>query len=131
VISSATKNESAGELVRVALDEVARFRDTGPSAEEVERATSYLAGLYPLSLETHEQWADRLADVRLYGYGLDEVRDYRERVRAVTAAEAHAAGRRWFPADGLVVVAVGPARQVAPQLEPLGSLRVVPVRRVL
>ena len=131
VISSATKNESAGELVRVALDEVARFRDAGPSAEEVERATSYLAGLYPLSLETHEQWADRLADVRLYGYGLDEVRDYRERVRAVTASEAHAAGRRWFPADGLVVVAVGPARQVAPQLEPLGSLRVVPVRRVL
>jgi zinc protease len=130
-ISSATKNESVGELVRVALDEVARYRDAGPSGEEIERATSYLAGLYPLSLETHEQWADRLADVRLYGYGIDEVRDYRERVRAVTAAEAHAAGRRWFPGDGLVVVAVGPARQVAPQLERLGPVRVVPVRRVL
>jgi zinc protease len=130
-ISSATKNETVGELVRVALDEVARYRDGGPSAEEVGRATSYLAGLYPLSLETHDQWADRLADVRLYGYGLDEVREYRERVQAVTAAEAHDAGRRWFPSDGMVVVAVGPARQVAPQLEPFGPLRVVPVRRVL
>jgi zinc protease len=130
-VSSATKNESVGELVGVALDEVARYREAGPSAEEVERATRYLAGLHPLSLETHEQWADRLADVRLYGYPLDDVRDYRERVRAVTAAEAHEAGRRWFPADALLAVAVGPARQVAPQLERLGPVRVVPVRRVL
>jgi len=130
-LSSFTKNETAGELVQVALDEIARFRDEGPSAAEVERATSYLAGLYPMSLETHDQWADRLADLQLYGYGLDEVRDYRERVRAVTAAAAHEVGRRRFPADTGVILAVGPARQVVAQLERFGPVRVVPVRRVL
>ena len=34
-ISSFTKNESAGELVEVALDEMARFAGDGPTAEEV------------------------------------------------------------------------------------------------
>jgi zinc protease len=130
-VSSFTKNETAGELVRVALDEIARFREEGPSPAEVERAASYLAGLYPLSLETHEQWADRLADLQLYGYPLEEVAGYRERIRAVRPEEAHEVARRHLPSGGGAIVAVGPARQLVPQLEPFGPVRVVPVRRVL
>ena len=37
-ISSFTKNETAGELVEVALSEMARFAGEGPTAEEVSRA---------------------------------------------------------------------------------------------
>ena len=71
--SSFTKVETAGELVQVALDEVARFREGGPTEEELERTRGYLCGLYPLGLETHEQWAEKLAEVELYGLAADEV----------------------------------------------------------
>ncbi|MGA8892127.1 MAG: pitrilysin family protein, partial [Anaeromyxobacteraceae bacterium] len=130
-LSSFTKNESAGELVRVAFDEMARFADGGPTEEEIGRATSYLAGLFPLSLETHDQWADRVVDAWIYGYGVSEVPDYPRRVRAVTAAESREATARHLPlADG-VVLAVGPSRSLAPQLEGFGPVEIWPARRVM
>jgi len=129
--SSFTKNETAGELVEVALAEMSRFVEEGATAEEVARATAYLAGLFPLSLETHDQWADRLCDARICGYGLDEVRDYRERVRAVSVAEVRDVARRQLPVQGGVILAVGPAKDVARQLDRFGPLHIVPARSVL
>jgi zinc protease len=130
-VSSFTKVETTAELLQVALDEAERFCETGPTAEELERAQSYIAGLYPLSLETHDQVAERIADVKLYGLPLDEVTGYRELVRAVTAEQCRDVARRYFPRAGGVVVVVGPARAVAPSLERYGPVKVVPARRVL
>jgi zinc protease len=130
-VSSFTKNESAGELVGVALDEMARFADGGPTPEEIGRATSWLAGLFPLSLETHDQWADRVVDAWIYGYGVAEVPDYPRRVRAVTASEARAATARHLPLHDGVVLAVGPAKAVAAQLERFGPVEIWSVRRVM
>ncbi|GEJ57378.1 M16 family metallopeptidase [Anaeromyxobacter diazotrophicus] len=130
-ISSFTKVETTGELLQVAFDEAERFCDGGPTEEELGRAQSYLAGLYPLSLETHDQVAERLADVRLYGVPLAEVTDYRERVRAVRAEACQALARRYFPLRDGAVVVVGPARKLAASLERFGPVKVVPARRVL
>ena len=130
-MSSFTKVETTAELLQVAFDEAERFCAEGPSAEELERAQAYLAGLYPLSLETHDQVAERIADMRLYGIPEAEVTGYRERVRAVTAEECREVARRYFPLAKGVVVAVGPAKKVAPALERFGPVKVIPARRVL
>jgi zinc protease len=130
-LSSFTKVETTAELLQVAFDEAERFCDLGPGADELERAQSYLAGLYPLSLETHDQVAERIADMRLYGVPIEEVTGYRERVRAVTAAQCRDLARRYFPLRSGVVVVVGPARQVAPSLERFGPVKVIPARRVI
>jgi zinc protease len=130
-VSSFTKTESTAELIEVALDEIRRFRDGGPTAEELERAKGYLCGLFPLSLETHGQIAEKICDLALYGFGIDEVTGYRERVRAVTAEECREVGRRHFPDGRGAVVVVGPAKAVAPALERFGPVTVSPARRVL
>jgi zinc protease len=130
-LSSFTKVETAGELVQVALDEVARFREGGPTEEELERTRGYLCGLYPLGLETHEQWAEKLAEVELHGLGAGEVEGFTDRVRAVDAAACLEVARRWFPAQRRVVVAVGPARRLRPQLARFGPVRVVAARTVV
>jgi zinc protease len=39
--------------------------------------------------------------------------------------------RRWLPGERRVVVAVGPARALAPQLSKFGEVRVVPARSVM
>jgi zinc protease len=130
-LASFTKVETAGQLVRVALDEVARFRAEGPTADELERTTAWLCGLHPLGLETHDQWAERLAELELYGLPAETVSNFPERVRAVTVERCLEVARRWLPAERRVVVAVGPARALVPQLEPLGAVRVVPARAVI
>lgn len=131
LLSSFTRNDTVGELVRVAIDEMARFQEGGPTSEELDRARAYLCGLFPLSLETHDQWAERICDARLLGYDVAEVATYRERIRAVTVEEARAVVQGRLPiADG-TILALGPARQLAPQLEKLGAVEVIPLRRAL
>ena len=131
LVSSFTKTETTAELVQVALDEIARFREEGPTAEELERMQAYLCGLYPLSLETHEQLAEKLTDLELYGIPEEEIVEFRDRIRAVTREECRDVAQRYFPGDRGVVVAVGPARTIARSLEKFGKVTVVPARRVL
>jgi zinc protease len=130
-ISSFTKNESAAELVEVALAEARRFADGGPTEEELSRARAWLAGLFPLSLETHDQVAERIADLKLYGTEASEITGYRERVGEVTAEECREVARRHFPLEGGAIVAVGPASAVAGALERFGPVRVVSPEAVL
>jgi zinc protease len=117
--------------VEVALEEMERFRAEGPGEEELVRSRSYLSGLFPLSLETHDQWAERICDARILGYDLQEVAHYRERIRAVTAEEAREVCRRHLPVTTGVVLAVGPARPLEERLRRFGPVEVVPVRQVL
>jgi zinc protease len=130
-ISSFTKTATAAELVQVALDESARFCDGGPSDEELDRAKSYLTGLYPLSLETHDQLAEKLADLRLFGLGVEHVTEYRARVRGVTPRQCTEVARRHFPVGRGVVVAVGPAKELERALARFGPVEVVPAKQVV
>ncbi len=129
-VSTFTKVETTAEIVQVALDETARFCDEGPGEDELERTRSYLCGLFPLSLETHDQLAEKLSDLALYDLSDDEITKFRDRVRAVDAAAARAAACRYFPLERRVVVAVGPAKAIARRLERFGPVRVVPVRKI-
>jgi zinc protease len=130
LVSTFTKVETTAEIVDVALEETARFCDEGPREEELERTRSYLCGLFPLSLETHDQLAEKLADLALYGLPDDEVSAFRERVRAVGAEAARDVARRYFPLRDRVIVAVGPAGSVAKALARFGPVTVVPARKL-
>ena len=130
-VSSFTKVETTAELIQVTLDEVARFAEGGPSADELERMQSYLCGLFPLSLETHDQVAERLADLALYGLGDEEITGFRDRVRAVGREDCRTVARRYFPGARPLVVVVGPARAVAKPLARFGEVRVIPARKVM
>jgi len=130
-VSSFTKNGSAAELVEVALAEMARFASEGPTDDEVARASAWLSGLFPLSLETHDQWADRIADAWIYGYPVSDVREYQERIRSVSPAAARDATARHLPLEDGVILAVGPAKELVAPLSRFGSVEVWPVRRVM
>ncbi|WP_242393401.1 M16 family metallopeptidase [Anaeromyxobacter oryzisoli] len=130
-VSTFTKVETTAEIVQVALDETARFCGDGPTAEELERTQSYLSGLYPLSLETHDQLAEKLSDLALFGLSEDEVTGFRERIRAVTTEACRVVARRYLPRERSAIVAVGPAKAIARSLEKFGPVKVVPARKMV
>jgi zinc protease len=130
-ISTFTKLETTAEIVKVALDETARFADGGPTEEELERTRAYLCGLFPLSLETHDQLAEKLADLALFSLPDEEITRFPEKVRAVGPEAVKAAARRYFPLERRLVVAVGPASRIAKMLEPFGPVTVVPARKIM
>lgn len=118
--SSFTKNETVGELLSVLLQESRRARENGFEPDEIERAKRYLAGLYPLGLETNEQVAAAIAETILFDLGEDWVPRYRERVMAVTPMQAAEAAARFFFADPFALVLVGDRDAIRRGIEDAG-----------
>ncbi|MBX5482070.1 MAG: insulinase family protein [Myxococcaceae bacterium] len=123
-VSTFTKTESTGEIIEVALGEIARMKAKGPTARELETAKTYVAGLYPLRLETNESVAAAIAETRVYGLGDDWVTRYRERVRAVTLKDAREAAARLLPGNDPALVVVGNAAKVKKQVKRFGVVDV-------
>src|SRR5208282_4025246 len=130
-VSSFTKVKTTRALLDVTLGEVERMRKRGPTQAEVSKAQEYLAGLFPLRVETNEAVASAVADLWVYSLGADWVDGYRSRIRAVTRAEAaHAAESLCFPRPAAVVL-VGPGEALQRAAEGLGQVTVVPASELL
>jgi predicted Zn-dependent peptidase len=127
-IALAAATEVTTPAVAEAISELEGLLEDGPTDAEVERARDYIAGVFPLQLETTGQVAARIGEIQVYGLPDDYFRSYRDRIREVTTAGALAAGRAAIRPDELVVVVVGDAESIRGPLEDLdfGPVEVVP-----
>ena len=119
---SAPESETSvvASAVREILNELDGIVDQGPTEGEVEAARDYIAGVFPLRVETAGQVAGRVTELLVYGLEDDYHDHYRTRVRSVTVEHAAEAARRHIrPAEAQVVV-VGDASAVTADLEALG-----------
>jgi len=108
IFSSFTKNETLRELVDVAIEKMQAFAEAGPTEDALDKARRYLAGLFPMGLESHEALAEQIADVLLDGIGLDHLARYRSRVLAVTVEQARSIAADLSPArPGAQLIVVG------------------------
>jgi zinc protease len=119
-ISMAVATEVTAPAVGEALEELRGLLEFGPDETEVDRARDYIAGTFPLHLETTGQVAARITELHVYGLPDDFFGSYRDRIREVSAAEAHRAGRRILKPEELVVVVAGDADAVQGPLKDLG-----------
>ena len=120
VVSTAVANAVTGPAVGEIFNEIEEFADSGPTSEEVAAATSYLAGIFPLRMETTGQLASRMAGLFVFGLPTDYYRGYRDLVRRITPRETVEAARRHIRPRELCTVVVGDAEAVTPGLEALG-----------
>jgi len=91
----------------------------GPTEEEVSAARDYLAGVFPLQLETTGQIASQIAELLIYDLPDDYYSDYRDRIRSVTLDEAHEAARSCIRPDEMTVLVGGDADEIKGPLEEL------------
>lgn len=130
---SFTRNDTIGELLQVALAQAEAARTRGFTADEIARSKSYLAGLYPLRLETNDQIASALAEAHLYDLPDDWVERYRERLTAPDAAQVDEAAKEWFFARPFSIVLVGDEKAIRKGLKDAkveGEIRVIPIDRI-
>jgi zinc protease len=125
-VSTYTKTESVRELFEVTLEETRRYREDGPSTEELERAQRYTNGLFPLMIETDDHLGRALADIKRFGRPDDWLETFRNRVLAVDKGQARDVAREFFLPSGYAAAVVGEARPLLKQLKPLGRVKVVP-----
>lgn len=120
VVSTAVKSEVTGRAMEEILREIDGMRAAPPSQSEVELATEYLAGVFPIRYETTSAVAGALAAAKLFALPEDWFSSYRARIRAITPADVHAAARTHLDPARLLALAVGDASVIAEPLRGLG-----------
>jgi zinc protease len=124
VIQTAVGTDVTSRAAREALNEINAFLENGPTEEEVASASHYLAGVFPLELQTTDQLAGRLAELVVHDLPDDYFENYRARIMAVTREEVLRAARAHVRPDELVIVVVGNADALEEELAglELGSI---------
>ena len=121
------RTEVTDSALAEVLKQLTRIGAEPVPATELEQAKSAIVGSYPLSVQTAEQVAGAVSDLRRYGLAPDFLTSYRLRIGAVTAAEVQAAAAAFMRADSAVVVVVGDGAKLAERLRTIGPVRMVDV----
>ena len=95
-------------------------------------AQDYLAGNFPLSIETPNAIATQVLEAVLFGLDVDELETFPERVRAVTPNDIQRVARNFLRPDTLAIVLVGNAAAFVDDLPGVGfdDYEVVPIASV-
>ncbi len=119
---SATFTRSSETLATIKLmqEVIAGLAKTGPTSEEIASAKTHIAGLYAMRFGTAENLTGALLAAELHGLGSDYVSQYPLRVAGVSKAQAASAAARILGTDNVVLVIVGDAKEVGPQLKDAG-----------
>jgi predicted Zn-dependent peptidase len=104
------------------LGELERIREEPVGGAELKETLSYLIGVFPYTLQTVDGLAARLESLAVYGLPDDYYDTYPDRLRALDPPTLQAAAQTHLRPRDLVVVAVGPADELAPQFDALGEV---------
>jgi zinc protease len=107
-----TKNETAQEAVRLALQELRRMRDEAVSEQELSDAKNYLTGSFPLRFDTNRRVAGFLAQVEFFELGLDYPDRYNELIGKVSREDIQRVARMYLQPDKVLTVIVGNQKKI-------------------
>jgi zinc protease len=125
VVAAAVATDVAGAAVGEILAELERLRDEPVAESELAETRSYLLGVYPYTFQTVAGHVARLADLALHDLPADHFERSLAQIAAVTVDDIGRLAREHLHPDEAVVVAVGPAASLVPQLERFGQVSLV------
>jgi zinc protease len=125
LVSTFTRVPEVRRVIDLVLAELERMRSDPPGEDEFRRVQTLEAGRFALSLETSAAVAASLVELDVAGLPADSLDTYRSRVHALRPGDVAAAARRLLHPERAAIVVVGPAAELAPQLEGLGPIEIV------
>ncbi len=117
--STAVQSDVTAAAAREILKEIDTIRNVPVAADELELASNYLAGVFPIKYETTDAVARALAAMVVFSLPTDYFDRYRDSVRSVTVADVQRAAQTHIHPDALQLVVVGDASAIRAPLEAL------------
>jgi zinc protease len=124
-----TRTETTGEALRLMVEEFSTLQRQRVFERELADVQAYLAGSFPLTIETPNDIATQILNTAFYDLPVQDLATYRERVMAVTPDDVLRVARQYIHPDRLSIVLVGNARAFIPQLQSVGftDFEVIPL----
>ena len=120
VAQTDTKSPTTAETLRLLVDEYARLQKEPVDSRELRGAQDFMAGNFPLTIETPAAIAEQVLSRLFYGQDLKELETYRDRVDRVTVGDVSRVSRAFLKPDQLSIVLVGDASVFVDDLKSLG-----------
>jgi hypothetical protein len=120
VAETFTRNSEAVATTKLVLAEIAKMAKEGPTDQEVSDAIANITGGYGVRFESAGDITGALLGAELHGFNEQYITDFPLSVGAVTAADAKTAAHQILDPTNFVIVLVGDAADVAPQLDKEG-----------
>ena len=127
-----TRSAATGEALRLTVDEIARMRRERVHERELRSAQDYLAGSFPITIETPNAIAAQVLEAILYGLDLDDLVRYPDRINAVTVRDIERVAEAWLQPASLSMVLVGDASVFLRDLPGVGfdRMQVIPLSEI-
>lgn len=109
------------------LHQLRRIGTEPVAAREFNDAKAAVTGRFPLQIETAAQVASQVAQARLLGLRSNYVQTFRQRLAAVTAAQARAAANAGITPDAALIVVVGDGATLYQRLSAIAPVQMVTV----
>lgn len=107
VAGAGTQNARVQESLDVISAEISRMGEAGPTAEELEKAKSFLIGSYALRFDTSAKIARQLVGLQVNDLGIDYFDTRNDKIRAVTLEDARRVATRLYNRDNLAIGIAG------------------------
>jgi zinc protease len=121
-VHAAVRNEVVAATLTEMFYEMDRMRALPVGDDELADARNYMSGVFSLGLATQEGLAGQLSHVYLERLPEDYLETYRQRIRALTAADVLSAARAHFDSANEQIVIVGDREQIGAQAALFGEV---------
>ena len=118
------RNEVTGSAVEEILKELKRISSEPIPESELSLQRNFVAGNFLMSIENERRMGERLQEVDLYGLPADFYKTYAKKVTGLTPQKATELAKKYIDPNDLVIVVVGEAKEIVPQLEKFGKVTV-------
>lgn len=120
VAETDTRSNATGESLRIMVEEFAKLQKEPVNPLELQGAQDFLAGNFPLTIETPSAIAQQVLANMFFGLDPSEIEGYRDRVEKVTTMDIQRVAKQFVRPDQLAIVLVGDASVFASQLKAVG-----------
>ena len=117
VAQTFTRNAEAVATTKLLIAEIAKMQKEGPTDTEVAAAASNIAGAWGMRFQSASDIGGALVGAELHGFGMEYLQNYGKAVGAVDVASAKKAAGEILDPKNYVIVMVGDAKDVEPQLK--------------
>ena len=121
-VNAAVRNDVAAASLTEIFYEIDRLRSLAVGEDELSDARTYMSGVFSLGLATQDGLASQLSTVYLNELPDNELETYRQRVRALSAADVLTAARAYFDSPNAQITIVGDRGQIGDQAGLFGEV---------